>query len=104
MKPIIKNEDQDVILTSEITVNHIVVGIIQARPTILYCSDYEEINTLSFLCLDKETIIGNSFYNDGHTASIKDVIDFRIKQGQRIEVFHEKDWKKALEWLIKNAE
>ena len=104
MKPIIKNEDKDVILTSEITENHIVVGIIQSRPTILYCRDYANLETSSFLCLDKETIIGNSFSNDGYTESIKSVIDFRIKQGQRIEVFHENDWKKALEWLIKNAE
>lgn len=90
MKPIIKNEDQDVILTSEITKNHIVVGIIQCRPVILYCEDYFNFNTLSFLCLNSCVTAGNSFDNDG-INSIQDVVEYRLNNGEKIEVFEEKD-------------
>ena len=101
MKPIII-EKQDEILTSEINENHIVVGIIAGRPTILYCREYSNLNTLSFLCLHDNAILGNSFENEG-LNSIKEFVEFIMKKSGKIEVFHQKDWKKALQWLIDNT-
>ena len=44
MKPIIEKENQDTILTSEITNNHIVVGIKNGKPIILTNSGLNEVN------------------------------------------------------------
>ena len=101
MKPII-TEKQDTILTSEINENHIVVCIVKGKPSILYCEEYHNLSTLSFLCLQDSAIIGNCYENIGCT-SIKDVVEYRIKNGDKIEVFQQKDWKEALQWLIDNA-
>ena len=102
MKPIIEKENQETILTSKITNNHIVVGIIDGEPVILYCSTYDDLSTLSFLCLDDESTIGNSYRHYG-CDSVKEIVEFCLSCDNKIEVFHQKDWKKALQWLIDNA-
>ena len=103
MKPIIGKENQDTILTSEITNNHIVVGINNGKPIILTNSGLNQVN-YRFALLDSNFTNRNCYGSDGE--SIKTAIDKIIIYGCKVklEVFHEKDWKKALQWLIDNAE
>ena len=99
MKPIIEKENQDAILTSEITNNHIVVGIINDEPKILIRENFDE-GEFYFRAIRSELINGNGCM--GH-ATIKDGVNHKIGDGHKIEVFKEEDWKKALQWLIDNA-
>ena len=103
MKPIIEKENQDTILTSEITNNHIVVGIHHGKPMILTNSGLNQVN-YRFALLDLKFTNRNSYGTNGE--SIKTAIDKMIIYGGnvKLEVFNEKDWKKALQWLIDNAE
>ena len=103
MKPIIEKENQDTILTSEITNNHIVVGIHHGKPIILTNSDLNEVN-YRFALLDSNFTNRNCYGACGE--SIRIAVDKMIIYGEKVklEVFHEKDWKKALQWLIDNAE
>ena len=102
MKPIIEKENQDTILTSEITNQHIVVGIHHGKPIILTNSDLKQVN-YRFALLDSNFTNRNCYGSNG--ASIKIAIDKIITYGGnvKLEVFEEKDWKKALQWLIDNA-
>lgn len=101
MKPILKKEDKDIILTDKITGSHIVVGLnLYNRPVILTNKDY---GTEDY----KFTLFNSGFTrNNGYGAfkSIQELVEFYMKLGWKLEVFHEKDWKKALQWLIDNAE
>ncbi len=103
MKPIIEKENQDTILTSEITNNHIVVGINCGNPIILTNSGLKQVN-YRFALLDSNFTNRNCYGSNGE--SIKTAVDEMIIHGgnAKLEVFHEKDWKKALQWLIDNAE
>ena len=100
MKPILKKEDKDVILTNKITSSHIVVGLnLDNNPVILTNGNYNAKNY-------KFTLFNNGFTrNNGYGAfeSIKELVEYYIETGWELEVFHEKDWKKALEWLIDNT-
>ena len=103
MKPIIEKENQDTILTSEITNNHIVVGVHHGKPIILTNSSFNEVN-YQFTLLDSKFTNRNRYGTNGE--SIKTAIDKMIIYGGKVKlkVFEEKDWKKALQWLIDNAE
>ena len=102
MKPIIKKENEKTILTSDITSNHIIVGIDKegGNPIVLTCNEFEG-NKFKFTCINEEFTINNG-YNT--FASIEDAVNDRIEHNSNLQVFHEKDWKKALQWLIDNAE
>ena len=101
MKPILKKEDKDIILTDKITGSHIVVGLdLYNRPVILTNENY---NTKNY----KFTLFNTGFTrNNGYGAfeSIQELVEYYIEAGWKLEVFHQKDWKKALQWLIDNAE
>lgn len=100
MKPILKKEEKDVILTNKITSSHIVVGLdLNNNPVILTNEDY---NTKNY----RLTLFNRGFTrNNGYGAfeSIKELVEYYVETGWKLEVFHEKDWKKALRWLIDNA-
>ena len=100
MKPILKKEDKNVILTNKITNKHIVVGIdLYKHPVILTNGNY---NTKNY----KLTLFNNGFTrNNGYGVfeSIQELVEYYLDSGWNIEVFHEKDWKEALQWLIDNA-
>ena len=102
MKPIIEKENQKTILTSKINKKHIVVGIIGCEPAILYCNKFDDLSTLSFLCLDVDTTLGNSFTHY-ECDSVKEIVEYCLSCDNKIEVFRQEDWKKALQWLIDNA-
>ena len=98
MKPIIEKENQDTILTSEITNEHIVVGIIKDAPRILVRENYCR-GSFYFRNLISEFTGGNGIGNfDSAKQAVENKIDCKL------EVFKESDWKKALQWLIDNAE
>ena len=101
MKPILKKESKDVILTSKITKSHIVVGIDSHKhPVILTNKDYDTEDY-------KFTLFNDGFTRSNGYAkfeSIQELVEYYMNSGWKLEVFHEKDWKKALQWLIDNAE
>ena len=100
MKPILKKEDKDIILTDKITGSHIVVGLdLYNRPVILTNKDY---GTEDY----KFTLFNSGFTRNngyGKFESIQELVEYYIEAGWKLEVFHEKDWKKALQWLIDNT-
>lgn len=97
MKPIIEKENQDTILTSEITNQHIVVGFIKNIPRILVRENYSR-GSFYFRNLTSDFTNGNGI---GNFNSAKQAVENKIDC--KLEVFNEKDWKKALQWLIDNA-
>lgn len=101
MKPIIKKEQQDTILTSEITRNHIVV-----------CADTKHGYILTRDCdADGKYYyrnVGLSMIEAERTPteyiSIEKSVNWMMAHDDvKIEVFNKSDWKLALQWLIDNA-
>ena len=101
MKPILKKENKDFILTSKITTKYIVVGFnLKNNPVILTNEKYG-------IEKYKLTLVNSGFTrNNGYGTfeSIQELVEYFLDLGWKLEVFHEKDWKKALQWLIDNAE
>ncbi len=105
MTPIISREQQDTILTSEITDKHLVVAVIKAQPCIL-TKGYDQGNKdLSFFTFDRYFSYGNGYSLTDDYDTIQKMVDYWLcdKDCKAIAVFHESDWKKALQWLIDNA-
>ena len=100
MRPIIKEETEEIILTSKITKYHIVVGIRSNEPVILSKTDYDG-GKYCFVCIDREFTEHNC-YPESNT--IKEAVEQQMEFGQDTEVFHERDWKEALQWLIDNVD
>lgn len=103
MKPIIKREAEETILTSEINEKHIIVSIIEGQPCILTKGYYQSQDQQSFKVISDKFTIGNSYYSNGF-ETIERIVSHAIMKKNKVEVFHEKDWKKALQWLIDNCE
>lgn len=101
MKPILKKENEDVILTSKITTKHIVVGLDSYNNPVILTTEKYGIEKYK-LTLMNEGFTRNNGY--GEFESIQKLVKFYIREGWKLEVFHEDDWKKALQWLINNAE
>lgn len=103
MKPVFEKTDNDrnVILTSKITTKHLVVGFnLKNNPVILTNERYGREKY-------KLTLMNNGFTRNngyGEFESIRELVEHYMNSGWKLEVFHEKDWKKALQWLIDNAE
>ena len=101
MKPILKNRE-DSIPVNHISSEHIIIGLDNyKKPIILTNSEYND-NEFAFTCIDNEFTNRNSYEK---FDSIEEAIEYSINnKGYIIEVFEQKDWKKALQWLIDNAE
>ena len=101
MKPILKKENIDVILTNKITNKHIVVGFnLKNNPVILTNEKYG-IEKYKLILMNNGFTRNNGY---GEFESIKELVEYYLDSGWKKEVLHEKDWKKALQWLIDNAE
>ena len=100
MKPIIKEETKEIILTSKITKYHIVVGIRGKSPVILSKSDYDR-GKYCFVCLDSEFTEQNCYPK---FDTIKGAVEQQMELGEGTEVFEEENWKAALQWLIDNVD
>lgn len=104
MKPIIKQEQQDTILTSEITNRHIIVGINGSNyPCILYKPHSNDMSSLTFGAISNNMVYGNGWNFSSKENSIQKMVEYALKNGWQIAVFKECDWKLALQWLIDNA-
>lgn len=100
MTTILPQKDEDTILVNEINSKHIVVAIDESNyPVILGNSDCGA-DDYKFLCLSDGFSMGNCYIPFN---SIQSCIENYIKRGWRLQVFHQDDWKKALQWLIDNA-
>jgi len=101
MKPVIELPKADVILTSKITEEHIVVAVISKSPCILTKGYGEPESKMKF------TTLANGFsYGLGYTTpfnTLKEKVEWAINKNYPIVVFHQSDWKDALKWLIDNA-
>lgn len=101
---------EDVIKTSEITKKHLVVAIIEGEPCILGKAFGQLDECLSFFVLADRNIegncitVGNGYGYSEEENSIQAMVEFAIKDRQKVEVFQQKDWKQALQWLIDNAQ
>ena len=103
MKPVFEKTDNDrnVILTSKITNRHLIVGHNYRKEPIILTNENFNTKNFKFTSINDLFTQSNS-YNS--FKSIKNVIEHYLDAGWNIEVFHQKDWKKALQWLIDNAE
>ena len=103
MKPVFKKTDNDrnVILTNKITNKHLIIGHNYRKEPIILTN--EKFNTRNFKFTSINDLFTQSNSYDSFN-SIKEVIEYYLNKEWNIEVFHQKDWKKALQWLIDNAE
>lgn len=103
MKPIIQEETQDTILTKDITEQHIVVAVIDGCPCILNKGFYDDDKDLAFKIISRDFTNGNC-YRFGGENTIQRMVEFAIQNKKAtVAVFHQSDWKQALQWLIDNA-
>ena len=101
MKPIIEKQAEETILTSEITNEHIIVAFLDKLPLILTKNNFYTVGDYGFASfLDGITKGAILNLHD----SIQKAVESLLFKKCKIEVFEEKDWKKALQWLIDNAE
>jgi hypothetical protein len=104
MKPIIKQEQQDTILTSEITDRHLVVAVINGKPRILGKGWNQGKYQLCFFAINDEMTIGNGVQYSNEQDTIKKMVEYVMSfSNTNIAVFTQSDWKAALKWLIDNA-
>ena len=88
---------------------HIVVAVIDGKPTILGKGYHESNKELSFLMLganEPDRLIitsGNGYSYNSEDDNIGKMILRAMHYGHRVEVFEKQDWKNALQWLIDNA-
>ena len=103
MKPVFEKTDNDrnVILINKITNRHLIVGHNYRKEPIILTNEKFDTRNFKFTSINDLFTQSNS-YNSFN--SIKEVIEYYLNKEWNIEVFHQKDWKKALQWLIDNAE
>jgi len=108
MKPIISTGTKDTILTSEITWNHLIVAVIQGEPCILGRGYNEVDSNIPFFvlknnCGSKCITTGNGYPRSPKEDTPQKMVEFFIKQGEKVAVFHQDDWRDALTWLLENT-
>ena len=101
MKPILEKQNKDVILIDKITTNHIIVGLNKYNDPVILTNGIYDSNDFAFSPINNEFTNRNAY---NHYNSIQEAIKHSFQDFWKIEVFHQKDWKKALQWLIDNAE
>ena len=104
MKTIIQEDTQDTILTNDITEQHIVVAIIYEQPCILSKGWGQDESKLQFNILVDSFMFGNGYDFSPKHNTIKKMVEKAMKDSNnKVAVFHQSDWKQALQWLIDNA-
>ena len=101
MKPVLKKKNENVILINKITINHIIVGLDLNNDPVILTNENYNIEKYKLTLLNREFTQNNGY---GNFKSIKKLVEFYMNSGWKLEVFHQKDWKKALQWLIDNVE
>ncbi len=109
MRPVLNKQESNTILVEDITYQHLIVGVISNHPCILSKGFGDGGKRLNFGMLDgANTEEGTFTYGNGFDFSSDEdtptkMVKRAIMNGGEVEVFHPKDWKKALQWLIDNA-
>lgn len=103
MRPIIQEETQDTILTKDITEQHIVVAVNNGIPLLLSKGYSEGMKDLTFYNLTYDFTFGNGWDFGGNCDTIQKMVEQALSVGYKVAVFHQSDWKQALQWLIDNA-
>jgi hypothetical protein len=95
----------DVINIEDINEDYLVVAVILGAPRIL-SKGWEEGNSqFSFFNLKDNFTLGNGIPYPGEGNTIQKMIEMAIQEpNSKIEAFHQRNWKEALQWLIDNAE
>jgi hypothetical protein len=100
MKPIIKGKDSETIYTYQITCEEMCVAIDdKGVPRILADA---HLNPLSFKWknIQNQFTAGNGM---GAYSTIREAVEDAIDRDWNIAVFHQSEWRKALQWLIDNG-
>jgi hypothetical protein len=100
MKVIKKEINEKTILLEDITEMHLIVAIINDSPYILRKPWKEKDDAYEWVPFDDSFTRGNAFSNSTIRDNVEEIMD---TEGNKIEVFEEEDWAKALKWLIDNA-
>lgn len=110
MKILLEQEKSSTtILLKDITEKHLVVGVINGYPCILGKGSHEHIEKLTFFLLygaygDFIITNGNGFTPPRFMGDhLHYIIKKNIEDGNKVEAFENKDWRKALQWLIDNT-
>lgn len=101
MKVLLRVKKEEEIHVDDITECHIICAIINKHPCLLTKGYNESKNSVSFKCIDERFVEGHA-YGVTPNGVINTTID-QLKKNSKIEVFHQKDWKDALQWLIDNG-
>jgi len=90
---------------------HIVVAVIDNKPTILGKGFIQNRKELSFFILgvtydeDATITIGNGFRWGEENDTIQKMIAKAINvRGAKVEVFNKTDWRSAMNWLMDNTD
>ena len=96
-------KQNDVINIEDINEEYLVVAVIDGNPTILSKGFNEEKTQFGFFKLNTDFTIGNS-YKFNNYGTIQKMIEKVLGCPEdKIEAFHQRNWKEALQWLIDNA-
>jgi hypothetical protein len=97
----------DVINIEDINEDYLVVAVINGNPTILSKGWGQDETQLRFKQINKSFTEGNGWVFSNEEDTIQKMISYLddgFKGTYKIEAFHQRNWKDALQWLINNAE
>jgi hypothetical protein len=98
-------KQNDVININDITREYLVVAVINGNPTILSKGWGQDITQLRFKQINESFTEGNGWVFSSEANTIQKMIEMAIQEPNlKIEAFHQRNWKEALQWLIDNAE
>lgn len=100
---LVENSPDEILIKDVKPELHIVVAVIEGRPCILSKGFDELDNKYSFKALSDSGTNGNGYSRK--EADFHETIRYYNSDNtlNRLNVFHEDDWKQALKWLIDNA-
>lgn len=98
MKLIFTNQEEETITIDRVDpTEHIIVALRNGEPFIVTRLGYE-LGNFKAICLSDEFLNGNGY---SEKPTLEQVLD--SDKFEEIQVFENKDWRKALQWLIDNA-
>lgn len=103
MKVVLTSQPQDVISLDKLTNRHIIVGIISDQPCYLTTPFGKE--QYNFVSIGNGGTYGNGYqvgWNRDRVTLLENV-EAQLKRGEQVQAFPQKEWRKALQWLLDNA-
>ena len=104
MKIITQTTPKDTISLQDITRSHLVVAVhkVDGRPYIVSRRNYDEGN-FCLASLKSQFTNGNCIDYAKNYDNLQDFLKHVLKFDYEVEVFDDKDWDKALLWLVENS-